>query len=141
MMQWLFIKWLCLTGAVLFTAYVVDGIYVSGFLSAFFTAAALGVLNMFFRPILFILTLPINIMTLGLFTFIINAFMLKMASGLIAGFHVEGFWAAIFGSLMISVVNWFLNSVMEDSRSHRRRHNPTPPDETIDLNRKGDHWE
>lgn len=137
MMRWLLIKWLCLTGAVLFTAYVVDGIHVSGFFSAVFTAAALGILNMFFRPILFILTLPINIMTLGLFTFVINALMLKMASGLIAGFHVEGFWAAIFGSLLISLANWFLNSVMEDSRRSGRK----PPDETIDLNRKGDHWE
>jgi len=138
MMRWMMIKWLCLTGAILFTAYVVDGIYVSGFFSAFFTAAALGVLNMFFRPILLILTLPINIMTLGLFTFIINALMLKMVSGLISGFYVDGFWAAVFGSLMISLANWFLNSVMEDSR-HRR--SDKPPDETIDLNRKGDHWE
>jgi putative membrane protein len=137
MMQWLFIKWLCLTGAVLFASYIIDGIYVSGFFSAFFTAAALGILNMFFRPILFILTLPINIMTLGLFTFIINALMLKMASGLITGFHVEGFWAAVFGSLMISLANWFLNSVLEDNtRNHRK-----PPDEYINLNRKGDHWE
>jgi putative membrane protein len=138
MMRWLFIKWLCLTGAVLFASYVIDGIYISGFFSAFFTAAALGVLNMFFRPILLILTLPINIMTLGLFTFIINALMLKMVSGLVSGFYVDGFWAAVFGSLMISLANWFLNSVMEDSR-HRRHEKP--PDETIDLNRKGDHWE
>jgi putative membrane protein len=137
MMRWMIIKWLCLTGAILFTSYVIDGIYVSGFFSAFFTAAALGVLNMFFRPILLILTLPINIMSLGLFTFIINALMLKMASGLIAGFHVDGFWAAVFGSLMISLANWFLNSVMEDNHHHRRK----PPDEFIDLNRKGDHWE
>jgi putative membrane protein len=137
MMKWLFIKWLCLTGAVLFTSYVVDGIYVSGFFSAFFTAAVLGVLNMFFRPILIILTLPINIMTLGLFTFIINALILQMASGLIPGFQVEGFWAAVFGSLLISLANWFLNSVLEDSSPSR----PKPPDEYIDLNRKGDHWE
>jgi putative membrane protein len=112
---------------------------VSGFFSAFFTAAVLGVLNMFFRPILIIFTLPINIMTLGLFTFIINALMLKMASGLIAGFHVAGFWAAIFGSLMISIANWILNSVMEDSKNTRgpgRR-----SDDYIDLNRKDDRWE
>jgi putative membrane protein len=137
MMRWVLIKWLCLTGAVLFTSYVIDGINVSGFFSAFFTAAALGVLNMFFRPILIILTLPINIMTLGLFTVIINALILTMASGLIPGFQVEGFWAAVVGSLLISLANWFLNSVLEDSSHSRRK----PPDETIDLNRKGDHWE
>jgi putative membrane protein len=136
MIRWLLIKWICLTGAVLFASYVIDGIYVSGFFSAFFTAAVLGVLNMFFRPILIILTLPINIMTMGLFTFIINALMLKMASGFIAGFHVDGFWAAVFGSLMISLANWFLNSVIDDAPRHRK-----PPDEYIDLNRKDDHWE
>lgn len=134
MLRWLLIKWLCLTAAVLFTSYIIDGIYVSGFISAFFTAAALGILNMFFRPILIILTLPINIMTLGLFTFIINALMLKMASGLIPGFHVSGFWAAVFGALVISAVNWFLNSVIEDARRKKS-------DEYIDLNRKHDHWE
>ena len=137
MMQWLFIKWLCLTGAVLFTSYVIDGIYVSGFFSAFFTAGVLGILNMFFRPILIILTLPINIMTLGLFTIIINALMLIMASGIIAGFHVDGFWAAVFGSLIISLANWFLNSVIKDSPHNRQKSS----DEYIDLNRKGDHWE
>ncbi len=132
-------KWLCLTAAVLFTAYVVDGIHVSGFFSAFFTAAALGMLNMFVRPILFVLTLPINILTLGLFTLIINATILKMASGLIPGFHVHGFWAAVFGSLIISMANWFLNSLLYDrtiSRDHDR-----PSDDYIDLNRKGNHWE
>jgi putative membrane protein len=60
-----------------------------------------------------------------------------MASGLIAGFHVEGFWAAVFGSLFISLANWFLNSVIEDSSISRRK----PPDDYINLNRKGDHWE
>jgi len=136
-MQWLLIKWLCLTGAILFTSYVVDGIYVSGIFSALFTAAALGILNMFFRPILLILTLPVNIMTLGLFTFVINALMLKMASGLIAGFHVDGFWAAVFGSLMISLANWFLTSLIEG-----KRQKPKPPsDEYIDLNRRDGRWE
>ena len=78
-MDHLLIRWLCLTGAILFTAYVVEGISVTNFFSALFAAAALGVLNLFFRPILLILTLPINILSLGLFTFIINALMLKTA--------------------------------------------------------------
>ena len=116
MMKWLFIKWLCLTGAVLFAAYVVDGIYVSGFFSAFFTAAALGILNMFFRPVLFILTLPINIMTLGLFTFIINAMMLSLTSWLSGkfqlGFQVEGFRAAFWGALLISLASVVLSCLI-----------------------------
>jgi len=64
---------------------------------------------LFFRPIALILTLPINILTLGLFTFVINAVMLKMASGVIDGFDVQGFWPAVFGALIISLVSWVLN--------------------------------
>jgi putative membrane protein len=70
----------------------------------------LGILNAFFRPILIILTLPINILSLGLFTFVINAVLLKMASGVISGFEVRGFWTAVIGSLLISLVSWLLSS-------------------------------
>jgi len=87
-----------------------DGIYVSGFFSAFLAAAVLGILNAFFRPILFLLTLPITIVTLGLFTFVVNAIMLLMVSGVISGFAVRGFWSAVFGSLLISIVSWLLTS-------------------------------
>ncbi|MBN1931820.1 MAG: phage holin family protein [Desulfobacterales bacterium] len=107
-MKPLFIRWLILTAAIMLAAFMIDGIHVSGFFSAFFTAAILGILNVFFRPILLILTLPINIITMGLFTFVINALMLQMASGVIAGFHVAGFGSALIGSLIISVVNWLL---------------------------------
>ena len=63
----------------------------------------MGIFNALFRPIAFIVTLPVNILTFGLFTFIINAMMLKMASAVIAGFHVQGFWTAVFGALLISM--------------------------------------
>ncbi|MBE9546994.1 MAG: phage holin family protein [Proteobacteria bacterium] len=113
-MTGLFIRWLILTAAIMFASYILDGIHVSGFFSAFFAAAILGILNAFFRPILLILTLPINILSLGLFTFVINALLLKMASGVISGFDVRGFWAAVFGSLIISVVSWFLSSFINE---------------------------
>ena len=106
----LIIRWLILTIAILVTSYLLDGIHASGFFSAFFTAAILGILNAFFRPILLILTLPINILTLGLFTFIINALLLSMVSVLIPGFEVYGFWSAVFGSFLISLVSWILTS-------------------------------
>ena len=104
----------------------------SSFFSAFFAAAMLSVLNAFFRPIVIILTLPINILSLGLFTFFINALMLKMASGVIAGFDVYGFWPAVFGSLVISVVSWVVSSFIgEQGRV-----------EYIDLKHKGgNRWE
>ncbi|RTZ99016.1 MAG: phage holin family protein [Deltaproteobacteria bacterium] len=106
---WL-IRWLILTVSILVTAYLIDGIQVSGFFSALFAAVILGFLNAFFRPILLILTLPINVLSLGLFTFIINALLLTMVSVLLPGFDVFGFWPAVFGSLLISLVSWLLTS-------------------------------
>ncbi|MBT3259815.1 MAG: phage holin family protein [Deltaproteobacteria bacterium] len=110
----LLVRWLILTAAIMVASYLIQGIEVNGFFSALFAAAILGVLNVFFRPILLILTLPINILTLGFFTFIINAILLKMASGVISGFVVHGFWSAVFGGFIISVVSWLLNSFIND---------------------------
>jgi len=109
-MYGIFLRWLILTFAIIATSYLIDGIQVSGFASAFFAAAILGILNAFFRPILLILTLPVNILSLGLFTFVINAIVLMMVSGVISGFEVYGFWSAVFGSLLISLVSWLLTS-------------------------------
>ena len=113
-MNGIFLRWLILTFAIIATSYLIDGIQVSGFLSAFFAAAILGILNAFFRPILLILTLPVNILSLGLFTFVINALMLMMVSGVISGFKVYGFWSAVFGSLLISLVSWLLTSFISE---------------------------
>lgn len=109
-MRGMLVRWIILTGGILTISYLIDGIEVRGFASAVFAAAVLGLLNVFFRPLLLILTLPINILTLGLFTFVINALLLMMASGVIAGFEVHGFWPAVMGSLVISVINWLLAS-------------------------------
>ncbi len=126
------IRWLILTFAIIVTSYLLDGIYVSGFISAFFAAAILSMLNAFFRPILLILTLPINVLSLGFFTFVINALMLLMASGVIPGFNVSGFWSAVFGSLLISVVSWGLTSFIGERGTVQY----------IDLKKIGDNkWE
>ena len=113
-MQGIAIRWLTLTGAIILTSYLIDGIVVRGFFAAFFAAAALGILNAFFRPILLILTLPVNILSLGLFTFVVNAIVLMMVSGVISGFEVYGFWSAMFGSLLISLVSWLLTSFISE---------------------------
>ncbi len=113
-MRGILFRWIVLTIAILFAAYVIDGIYVSGFFSAFFAAAILGILNAFLRPVLIILTLPFNILTFGLFTFIINALLLKMAAGVIPGFEIDGFWPAILGALIISIVSWLMNALISD---------------------------
>ena len=150
-MNGIIVRWLTLTVAIVSTSYLLDGIRVTGFLSALLAAAILGILNAFFRPIALLLTLPINILSLGLFTFIINALMLKMASGVITGFEVVGFWSAIFGSLLISIISWLLNSFINDRGSvtsfdseYSARHPKDHPstNDTIDLENKGnDKWE
>ena len=139
----IFIRWLILTAAIMAASYLIDGIRVSGFFSAFCAAAVLGILNSLFRPILFILTLPINIMTLGLFTFVINALLLKMASGVIPGFDVHGFWSAVFAALIISGVNWILSSfINEQGRIARVEKGEMEEEDYIDLEKHDDDtWE
>jgi putative membrane protein len=113
-MKGLLIRWLFLTVAILVAAHLIEGIEVKGFWSACLAAAILGVLNAFFRPVLILLTLPINILTLGLFTFVINAVLMMMVSGVVGGFEVYGFWSALLGSLVISVISWLLNSFINE---------------------------
>jgi putative membrane protein len=130
----LLLRWLILTVAIIVASYLLEGIHVSGFFPAFFAAALLGILNALFRPVLILLTLPINILSLGLFTFVINALMLVMVSGIISGFEVHGFWTAVFGSLIISIISWLLNSFISDRGRVERL-------DYIDLKKKGDRWE
>jgi putative membrane protein len=130
-MKGLFIRWLILTAAILLAAYLIDGIRVTGFISVLSAAAVLGILNVLLRPILLLLTLPLNILTLGLFTFVINAFLLKMTAGIIPGFDVTGFWPAILGALVISIVNWLLGKFINESGKV----------DYIDLRKKGGRWE
>lgn len=113
-MKGLFVRWLMLTVAIMAAAYLLPGVKVTGFFSAFFAAAILGVLNALLRPLLLLLTLPLNILSLGLFTFVINALILMMASGVITGFQIAGFWSAVFGSLIIGLVSWLLTSMIND---------------------------
>lgn len=148
-MNGIFIRWLTLSAAIIFAAYLLDGIRLGGIFSAFWTAAILGILNAFFRPIVLLLTLPLNILTLGLFTFVINAVMLKMAAAVIPNVEVDGFWAAILGSLIISLISWLLNMFINErggftyiDREHRPKGKARALDDTIDLENKGNNrWE
>jgi putative membrane protein len=133
-MRGLLLRWLILTIAIMVAAHLFPGIQVSGFGTALFAALVLGILNAFFRPILFVLTLPINLLTLGLFTFVINAVLLMMTSGLIGGLIVKGFWSALVGSLIISLVSWLLSSFINDQGRIQSL--------DIELRSRGkDHWE
>ncbi len=84
-------------------------IWVEGFLAALVVAFLLGIVNTIIRPILVLLTLPLTVLTLGLFLLVINGVMLWLVSALVSGFHVSGFWGAVFGSILISIVSWLLS--------------------------------
>ena len=101
----LFFQWLVSALAILVAAYVVPGVVVT-LLGALIAAVVLGALNLFIRPILIILTLPINILTLGLFSFVINALLVLLVSALVPGFLVTGFWSAFFFALVLSIEDW-----------------------------------
>jgi putative membrane protein len=137
----IFIKWIILTAAVMVTAYLFDSISVAGFFSAFFAAAVIGMLNMLLRPILLVLTLPVNVMTFGLFTFLINALMLKIASGLISGFTVTGFWGTVFGAIVISIVNWILNVFLAAFIQRGNMETSEKTSGEIELKKRGGRWE
>ena len=109
----LLLKWLLSAAALLGVAYVYGGVSVASFGTAMFAAAIIGLLNVLVRPILVILTIPITLLTLGLFLFVINALMFWAASGLIGGFHVNGFWAALLGSLIYSALGVLIDAVLE----------------------------
>jgi putative membrane protein len=84
-------------------------IWVDGFLAALVAAFLLGVVNAIIRPVLVFLTLPLTVVTLGLFLLVVNGLMLWLVSALVRGFHVSGFWGAVLGSILISIVSWILS--------------------------------
>lgn len=103
------IKWLLAALAIMATAYLLPGVSLSGFVPALVTALVLGLVNAFIKPLLLLLTLPINILTLGLFTLVINALLIMLVSKLVSGFQVQGFWWALAFSVVLTVVNWGLS--------------------------------
>ena len=105
----LIIKLLIATLAVFISAYLIPGVTVDTFQTAFIVAIVIGVLNMFVKPILVILTLPITILTLGLFSFVINVGLLYLVSYLVPGFIIETIIAALLFGLLVSFISSFLN--------------------------------
>jgi putative membrane protein len=91
------------------TAYVIPGVTVRSFMSALWVALLLGIVNMLLRPFLILITLPINILTLGLFTFVINGLIILLVSSVVKGFQVSGFWIAVLFSIVLSIVNYVMN--------------------------------
>jgi putative membrane protein len=106
-------KWLLLASALLFVAYMYDGVQVTSFGAAMVAAFVIGLLNTVVRPLLVILTLPVTVVTVGLFIFVINALMFWAAAELLDGFEVRGFLGALVGSLMYSVLGIVIDSALE----------------------------
>ena len=109
----LIVRWLLLAAALLLVAHLYTGVQVTSFTSALIAALVLGLLNTLLRPLLVLLTLPVTLLTLGLFLFVINALMFYAAAYLLDGFGVSGFAAALIGSLIYSLCGMVIDVAME----------------------------
>ncbi|NQW93981.1 MAG: phage holin family protein [Polaromonas sp.] len=109
----LIFKWLCSAAALLAVAYLYSGVQISSFTGALIAAAVLGALNTVVRPLLVLLTLPVTLVTLGLFMFVINALMFWAAASLVSSLNVNGFVAALIGSVIYSLLQLAIDFVLE----------------------------
>ena len=107
------VKWLLSAAALLAVAYLYSGVQIHSYSAALIAALVIGLFNMILRPVLVVLTLPVTIISLGLFLFVINALMFWAAAGMLDGFHVNGFGAALLGSLIYSAFGVLIDSAVE----------------------------
>jgi putative membrane protein len=105
--------------AIMVAAWFVPGLHLAGPGTALVAGAILGVVNALVRPVLVILTLPLTLVTLGLFLFVVNALCLGATAWVVPGFNIDGFWAALWGALLVSVVSWILNGLLLDPLRRR----------------------
>ncbi len=108
----LLLVWILNAVALLVVAYILPGIVVASFWSAMWAALVLGLINMLVKPLFVLLTLPITIVTVGLFLFVINALMFWLAGSILSGFRVIGFWWAVGGALLYSLISGFLTNLI-----------------------------
>jgi putative membrane protein len=110
----LIFRWLLSAAALLALAHLYGGVQVDSFTAAMVAALVIGLLNTIVRPVLVLLTLPVTVITLGLFLFVINALMFWAAGSMLAGFHVNGFGAALVGSLIYSLLGIVIDSALQN---------------------------
>jgi putative membrane protein len=101
--------------AIVLAAYLVPGLHVRSLTTALVAGLVLGLINAIVRPVLVVLTLPITLLTLGLFLLVLNAFCLWLTSVFVPGLTVDGFWAAFLGGLIVSLVSWILTAFVSDA--------------------------
>ncbi len=113
-MRGILIRWIVNAIALGITAQVINGIEANSLGALFVAALVLGILNAVLRPFFLFITLPINLLTLGVFTFVINAFLLWMTARVVSGFEVRGFFAAFVGAILLAIVSTILNFILND---------------------------
>jgi putative membrane protein len=106
------VHWFIASLALIMTAYFVPGFKVHGFISALIASAVVGFVNIFIWPILAILTLPLTLLTFGLFLFVVNGISLKIAAALSPGFEIKGLWPAVVGSIVLTIIGWLMRYVI-----------------------------
>ncbi len=106
------LRWVASAVSIYITAALFEDIYIAGFAAAMLAAVILGIANMIVKPIIILFTLPINILTLGLFTLVINGIVLKMTAGFVGGFMINGLLTAILASIVLSIVHMLLSGIL-----------------------------
>jgi putative membrane protein len=104
--------WILNAVALIAVAYLLPAIHVAGFGSALIAALLLGLVNTLIRPVLVLLTLPVTLLTLGLFILVINGLLFWFVGSVLQGFTVDGFWAAVLGAILYSVISWALAAML-----------------------------
>ena len=113
----LLLIWLINALALLALKYIMPSITVDSFVTALIVAVVLGLINTLIRPLFVLLTLPVTILTLGLFLFVINGLLFWAVGSFVPGFHVDGFWAGVFGAIIYSIISWALSALLLPKKS------------------------
>lgn len=108
--------WVLNAVALLIVAYLFPGVQVQDWMAAAVAALVLGLVNALVKPVLFILTLPVTVLTLGLFLLVLNALLFWGVASVVPGFHVTGFWAAMLGAILYSLIAWALSAILPDKQ-------------------------
>lgn len=110
-MSGFFLRWLFNAIAIYLTTRIIQGLQIPDFTTALIAALVLGIVNAFIRPIVLLLTLPINLLTLGLFTLIVNTLMLYLVAAVVRSFVITNFWSALIGALLIAIISTLLSHI------------------------------
>lgn len=137
-MLFLLTRWLVIAVAILLSSTILPGIRVDSLTTAILAAAVLGILNAFLRPVLLILTLPLTIVSLGIFAFVLNALMLLLVDYFVSGLEIDGFGWAFLGALIISMVSWIANRFINPSEADGKPSQPRRRKDYIDMERGDD---